>query len=317
VFTFSLSLLCFKVCLCGLLIWLSVVFYINPEKERKFHQSKKTNKEELQRNKNFGLKSLFLFFFSQKRRFLTKKCWFICTSSFIRTHTTHTNKKNTLYIIIIKYQMPYYPSVQASQLFSFRQALTTSTSGRNASSKAHKTENFNTKKKKNSFRRQRHITQANVQNIREQAKKDSRDGVKGNLFSAKYVPFSSADKSETYSLDEVIYRSKNGGLLDVEHDMEALGKYPAGTYSRSCVGGVNPSFYYPTKLVQFSALLAVRNKYLTYRYTVVLKKTDNNASSSQTDCYYYCYYYINRLLSLKSFYYNNNIIIIIIIIIIL
>ncbi|CAL6332136.1 unnamed protein product [Bathycoccus prasinos] len=123
--------------------------------------------------------------------------------------------------------MPYYPSVQASQLFSFRQALTTSTSGRNASSKAHKTENFNTKKKKNSFRRQRHITQANVQNIREQAKKDSRDGVKGNLFSAKYVPFSSADKSETYSLDEVIYRSKNGGLLDVEHDMEALGKYPA------------------------------------------------------------------------------------------
>lgn len=294
------------------LIWLSVVFYINPEKERKFHQSKKTNKEELQRNKNFGLKSLFLFFFSQKRRFLTKKCWFICTSSFIRTHTTHTNKKNTLYIIIIKYQMPYYPSVQASQLFSFRQALTTSTSGRNASSKAHKTENFNTKKKKNSFRRQRHITQANVQNIREQAKKDSRDGVKGNLFSAKYVPFSSADKSETYSLDEVIYRSKNGGLLDVEHDMEALGKYPAGTYSRLCVGGVNPSFYYPTKLVQFSALLAVRNKYLTYRYTVVLKKTDNNASSSQTDCYYYCYYYINRLLSLKSFYYNNNIIIIII-----
>ena len=120
--------------------------------------------------------------------------------------------------------MPYYPSVQASQLFSFRQALKTSTSGRNSSPKAY-TENNN---KKNS-RRQRQITRANVQNIREQAKKDSRDGVKGNLFSAKYVPFSSADKSETYSLDEVIYRSKNGGLLDVEHDMEALGKYPAGT----------------------------------------------------------------------------------------
>jgi len=256
---------------------------------------------------------LFLFFQSKKTSFKTQKVVHFYLSSFIRTHNTHTNK-NTLYIIIIiKYQMPYYPSVQASQLFSFRQALTTSTSGRNASSKAH-TENFNTKKKKNSCRRQRHITQANVQNIREQAKKDSRDGVKGNLFSAKYVPFSSADKSETYSLDEVIYRSKNGGLLDVEHDMEALGKYPAGTYSRLCVGGVNPSFYYPTKLVQFSALLAVRNKYLTYRYTVVLKKTDNNASSSQTDCYYYyCYYYINRLLSLKSFYYNNIIIIIIII----
>lgn len=160
--------------------------------------------------------------------------------------------------------MPYYPSVQASQLFSFRQALTTSTSGRNSSSKAYTTENNN--KKKNS-RRQRQITKANVQNIREQAKKDSRDGVKGNLFSAKYVPFSSADKSETYSLDEVIYRSKNGGLLDVEHDMEALGKYPAGKNIKRlvCVGGVNPSFYYPTKLVQFSALLAVRNKYLMYR----------------------------------------------------
>ena len=153
------------------------------------------------------------FFFS--RRFLTKK-WFFYTSL---EHTRH----NTLYHQI----MPYYPSVQASQLFSFRQALTTSTSGRNSSSKA-ATENT----KNNSFnsRRQRQITKANVQNIREQAKKDSRDGVKGNLFSAKYVPFSSADKSETYSLDEVIYRSKNGGLLDVEHDMEALGKYPAGNY---------------------------------------------------------------------------------------
>ena len=66
---FFFSLLCFKVCLCGLLIWLSVVFYINPEKERKFHQSKKTNKEELQRNKNFGLKSLFLFFSVKKDDF--------------------------------------------------------------------------------------------------------------------------------------------------------------------------------------------------------------------------------------------------------
>ena len=152
--------------------------------------------------------------------------------------------------------MPYYPSVQASQLFSFRQALTTSTSGRNSSSKAY-TENNN---KKNS-RRQRQITKANVQNIREQAKKDSRDGVKGNLFSAKYVPFSSADKSETYSLDEVIYRSKNGGLLDVEHDMEALGKYPAGNYkSLVFVGGVNPSFYYPfCNALFFLVARAVRN----------------------------------------------------------
>ena len=70
-----------------------------------------------------------------------------------------------------------------------------------------------------------------VDNIREKAKKDSREGVPKheNNFNAKYVPFASSDKSETYSLDEVIYRSKNGGLLDVEHDMEALGKYPPGT----------------------------------------------------------------------------------------
>jgi len=134
------------------------------------------------------------------------------------THNTRT----TFYQQHHHQIMPYYPSVQASQLFSFRQALKTSTSGRNSSKAAENNKNSNS-------RRQRQITKANVQNIREQAKKDSRDGVKGNLFSAKYVPFSSADKSETYSLDEVIYRSKNGGLLDVEHDMEALGKYPAGT----------------------------------------------------------------------------------------
>ena len=75
------------------------------------------------------------------------------------------------------------------------------------------------------------IQAQSVDNIREKAKKDSREGVPKheNNFNAKYVPFASSDKSETYSLDEVIYRSKNGGLLDVEHDMEALGKYPPGT----------------------------------------------------------------------------------------
>ncbi len=69
---------------------------------------------------------------------------------------------------------------------------------------------------------------------------------KKELFSAKYVPFVKTDKNESYSLDEVIYRSKTGahrpgaqhttgtltlllrlpgGLLDVEHDMEALAIY--------------------------------------------------------------------------------------------
>ena len=76
------------------------------------------------------------------------------------------------------------------------------------------------------------IQAQSVDNIREKAKKDSREGVPKHEghFNAKYVPFASSDKSETYSLDEVIYRSKNGGLLDVEHDMEALGKYPPGTF---------------------------------------------------------------------------------------
>ena len=118
--------------------------------------------------------------------------------------------------------MPYYPSMQASQLFSFRQALKTSTSGRSSDQ--------NSSRRKNVLSKTKTTPRANVDNIREQAKKDSKSGARGgNLFNAKYVPFASSDKSETYSLDEVIYRSKNGGLLDVEHDMEALGKYPAGT----------------------------------------------------------------------------------------
>ena len=121
--------------------------------------------------------------------------------------------------------MPYYPSMQASQLFSFRQALKTSTSGRSSDQNS-----SSGRGRKNVLSKTKTTPRANVDNIREQAKKDSKSGARGgNLFNAKYVPFASSDKSETYSLDEVIYRSKNGGLLDVEHDMEALGKYPAGT----------------------------------------------------------------------------------------
>ena len=56
-------------------------------------------------------------------------------------------------------------------------------------------------------------------------------------FHAQYVPFAhikaSADGAvtgpppETYSLDEVVYRARDGGLLDVQHDFEALAKYDA------------------------------------------------------------------------------------------
>ncbi|KAI3849224.1 hypothetical protein MKX03_001623 [Papaver bracteatum] len=63
------------------------------------------------------------------------------------------------------------------------------------------------------------------ENIRDEAKRthitDNNHG-----FSAKYVPFNADPSStESYSLDEIIYRSKSGGLLDVQHDMEALKKF--------------------------------------------------------------------------------------------
>ncbi|KAF6164761.1 hypothetical protein GIB67_041013 [Kingdonia uniflora] len=45
-------------------------------------------------------------------------------------------------------------------------------------------------------------------------------------FSAKYVPFNASPSStESYSLDEIVYRSSDGSLLDVQHDMEALKKF--------------------------------------------------------------------------------------------
>ncbi|KAG4929578.1 hypothetical protein AAZX31_17G050600 [Glycine max] len=54
-----------------------------------------------------------------------------------------------------------------------------------------------------------------------------------NDFTAKYVPFNAGfDSPETYSLDEIVYRSRSGGLLDVQHDMEALGRFD-GAYWRA------------------------------------------------------------------------------------
>ncbi|CAA2981320.1 threonine synthase, chloroplastic [Olea europaea subsp. europaea] len=48
-------------------------------------------------------------------------------------------------------------------------------------------------------------------------------------FSAKYVPFNSistnTSTTESYSLDEIVYRSQAGGLLDIQHDMEALKQF--------------------------------------------------------------------------------------------
>jgi len=54
---------------------------------------------------------------------------------------------------------------------------------------------------------------------------------KNFLFKAKFKPFQSDgghsifDGGEEYSLDDVVYRSADGGLLDVVHDMESLAIY--------------------------------------------------------------------------------------------
>lgn len=71
------------------------------------------------------------------------------------------------------------------------------------------------------------------ENIREEARRVGA-GSEPNGFSAKYVPFSPGQETdEEYSLDEVIYRSKTGALLDVQHDMEALRKAGDGAYWRN------------------------------------------------------------------------------------
>lgn len=48
--------------------------------------------------------------------------------------------------------------------------------------------------------------------------------VSGPDFSARYRAFDENDSSE-YSLDKIVYRAAKGGLLDVEHDMNALRRY--------------------------------------------------------------------------------------------
>ncbi|XP_042387143.1 threonine synthase, chloroplastic-like [Zingiber officinale] len=69
------------------------------------------------------------------------------------------------------------------------------------------------------------------ENIREEAhRRGEASGSQG--FSACYVPFNApADSTETYSLDDVVYRSRSGGLLDVRHDLSALKRFP-GSYWR-------------------------------------------------------------------------------------
>jgi len=68
------------------------------------------------------------------------------------------------------------------------------------------------------------------ENIRDEAR---RKNVSQHLFSAKYVPFNADPSStESYSLDEIVYRSQSGDLLDVQHDLTALKKFD-GAYWRN------------------------------------------------------------------------------------
>ncbi|GAX84079.1 hypothetical protein CEUSTIGMA_g11503.t1 [Chlamydomonas eustigma] len=69
---------------------------------------------------------------------------------------------------------------------------------------------------------------APIKNIRNEAL-DRAPLDKAHTFNAHFVPFKDVQSKnlsgETYSLDEVVYRSSDGGLLDVHHDMNALAQY--------------------------------------------------------------------------------------------
>ena len=65
-----------------------------------------------------------------------------------------------------------------------------------------------------------------------------------DTFNAHYVPFQTvasgqpSASGERYSLDEVLYRARDGGLLDVKHDMEALAHYDAAYWKKLFDGRV-------------------------------------------------------------------------------
>ncbi|KAL3610788.1 hypothetical protein D5086_001808 [Populus alba] len=72
-------------------------------------------------------------------------------------------------------------------------------------------------------------------NIRDEARRQYLTNPPQNQnFSAKYVPFNAdpVTNTESYSLDEIVYRSQSGGLLDVQHDISALKAFP-GSYWRA------------------------------------------------------------------------------------
>ncbi|KAL9270784.1 Threonine synthase, chloroplastic-like protein, partial [Drosera capensis] len=60
-----------------------------------------------------------------------------------------------------------------------------------------------------------------AQNIRDEARRHTHP----HNFTACYVPFNDPISSESYSLDEIVYRSRSGSLLDVHHDLTALSNF--------------------------------------------------------------------------------------------
>ncbi|KAI5593757.1 hypothetical protein POPTR_003G033200v4 [Populus trichocarpa] len=76
---------------------------------------------------------------------------------------------------------------------------------------------------------------ATSNNIRDEARHQNlTNPPQSHNFSAKYVPFGAdpATSTESYSLDDIVYRSQSGGLLDVHHDFSALKAFP-GSYWRA------------------------------------------------------------------------------------
>jgi threonine synthase len=73
------------------------------------------------------------------------------------------------------------------------------------------------------------------ESIREEASHRAPE-IGSDTFSAKYVPFKDVQNQTTspeeYSLDQVIYRANDGGLLDVQHDVDALKQYDAGYWKK-------------------------------------------------------------------------------------
>ncbi|RWR91066.1 threonine synthase, chloroplastic-like protein [Cinnamomum micranthum f. kanehirae] len=64
-----------------------------------------------------------------------------------------------------------------------------------------------------------------TKNIREETHHHN-SSHKNHSFSAKYVPFNAFPSTEEeHSLDDIIYSSRSGSLLDISHNMDALHKF--------------------------------------------------------------------------------------------